>query len=69
VFVAGDWVSDFVSMETAALTAVDAAAEARALIERGGQSTRRATPNATKRDVAAAQRVQAFFGDAAAREG
>jgi oxygen-dependent protoporphyrinogen oxidase len=69
VFVAGDWVSDFVSMETAALTAVDAAAEARALIERGGPSPRRAAPNATKRDAAAAQRVQAFFGDAAAREG
>ena len=57
VFVAGDWVSDFVSMETAALTAVDASAEARALIERGGPSPRRAAPNATKRDAAAAALV------------
>ena len=29
IFFAGDWVSDFVSMETAARTAVDAAAAAR----------------------------------------
>ena len=29
IFLAGDWVSEFVSMETAALTAVDAATQAR----------------------------------------
>ena len=32
IFVAGDWVSDFVSMETAANTAVDAAAAARRVV-------------------------------------
>ena len=69
VFMAGDWVSDFVSMETAALTAVDAATEVRALIERGGPRTPKRKPNATKRDPDAAKRVQSFFGDAASREG
>ncbi|MGI9117517.1 MAG: flavin monoamine oxidase family protein [Gaiellales bacterium] len=62
VFVAGDWVSDFVSMETAALTAVDAADEVRALIERGGPLPKRRRTVATKRDAAASKRVQAFFG-------
>lgn len=34
VFLAGDWVSDFVSMETAALTAVDAASRVAAVLDR-----------------------------------
>jgi protoporphyrinogen/coproporphyrinogen III oxidase len=34
IFFAGDWVSEFVSMETAALTAVDAAANVRRVLER-----------------------------------
>jgi hypothetical protein len=56
-------------METAALTAVDAATEVRALIERGGPRVAKARPNATKRDPEAAKRVQSFFGDASSREG
>jgi protoporphyrinogen oxidase len=32
IFLAGDWVSEFVSMETAALTAVDAAAAVRRVV-------------------------------------
>ncbi len=58
VFVAGDWVSDFVSMETAALTAIDAAEQVRGLVERSTPK-----PVVKPRDPKAAARVQAFFGD------
>ncbi len=68
VFLAGDWVSDFVSMETAALTAIDAAANVRGVIERGGVQQAVARPVAVPRDPKATKRVQAFFGDASSAE-
>ncbi|MEI6625913.1 MAG: hypothetical protein WCO40_06185, partial [Thermoleophilia bacterium] len=68
VFLAGDWVSDFVSMETAALTAIDAAANVRGVIERGGVHQPPARPVVVPRDPKATKRVQAFFGDASSAE-
>ena len=57
VFLAGDWVSDFVSMETAALTAVDASDRVRALLDRSVP----APPPPKPRDPVASARVQRFF--------
>jgi oxygen-dependent protoporphyrinogen oxidase len=42
IFLAGDWVSDFVSMETAALTAVDAADRVEQVLSRTGAIPQRA---------------------------
>ena len=63
VFVAGDWVSDFVSMETAALTALDAVERVRGLVERGAAAP--APPPRRERDPEADARVQRFFGSSA----
>ena len=55
-------------METAALTAIDAAANVRGVIERGGVQQAVARPVAVPRDPKATKRVQAFFGDASSAE-
>lgn len=60
VFVAGDWVSDFVSMETAALTAVDASDRVRALVERATPAPP-PPPEPKPRDPVESARVQRFF--------
>jgi oxygen-dependent protoporphyrinogen oxidase len=59
VFVAGDWVSDFVSMETAALTAIDATERVRGLIERGAPAPE--PPRRRERNPEADARVGRFF--------
>ena len=53
-------------METAALTAIDAAANVRGVIERGGVQQVATRPVVVPRDPKATKRVQAFFGDASA---